>query len=176
MKRPLHSAILTYAAGGVLLATLLVGCRSTKKLAPATPPEPAVEAVAPQPRTYTVMTFTGEVEGISVSGQLRLAQDSAMWLSVNKLIEVGRAMCTPDSLWLRAPLLGRDDAMDYATLRQLTGVTVTYDELQQTALADDAEERIARLAQRLGVAATVRITQRRQVERLSFPYPKPIKP
>lgn len=156
---------------------LAAGCHTARKATAV--PEAASEAVAaeePQKRTYTVLTFEGEVEGIAVDGQLRVAEDSAMWVSVTKVIEVGRAMCTPDSLWLRAPLLGRDDAMDYATLRRLTGVDISYDELQKTALAPDAEARLARLARRLGVDASVRITRRRQTEHLSFPYNKTVKP
>lgn len=154
---------------------LMVGCRGTKKVAVEPRPEmPAEEIPAPvQPRrTYTVMAFTGEVEGIGVAGQLRIAEDSVMWLSVNKVIEVARALCTPDSLWLRAPLLGRDDALDYATLQRLTSKRVSFDELQQIATADDAEERIRSLAASLGFNAKVTITSRRKVERLTFPFNK----
>ena len=154
---------------------LLAGCHSSRKATSTPPPvveEPPVEAPK---RVYTVVTFEGEVEGVAVNGQLRMAQDSVMWLSVSKLIELGRALATPDSLWLRAPLMNRDEAMDYAGLRRQTGVTITFDEMQQTVLADDAEARLARLAQQLGFSATVRITGRRQVEHLSFPYTKPVK-
>ena len=167
-----------FVAGGLLLVLSLAGCSSHKKVARAPEVLPAVEeAVVTAPkRTYTVMTFDGMVEGINVNGQLRVAEDSVMWVSVSKLIEMGRAMCTPDSLWLRAPLLGRDDAMDYATLRRLMGVDITYDEIQQTVLAPNAEEQIKGLAQRLGIRAAIRITQRRQVEHLTFPYTKPTKP
>ena len=165
-------------AGGIVMALLVAGCHSARKVA--TVPEAVTEEEGvPAPETrrnYTVLTFDGVVEGISVNGQLRVAEDSAMWVSVTKLIEVGRGLCTPDSLWLRAPLLSRDDAIDYATLQRMTGVEITYDEMQQTVLAPDAEERLARLAQRLGIQATLHITQRRQVEHLTFPYTKPVKP
>jgi hypothetical protein len=166
-----------FVAGGLLLVLLLAGCSSHKKVARVPEVLPAVEeaAVTAPKRTYTVLTFEGVVEGVSVNGQLRVAEDSAMWVSVTKLIEVGRAMCTPDSLWLHAPLLGRDDAMDYTTLRRQTGVDITYDEMQQSVLAPDAEERVANLARRLGFAARIRITQRRQPDHLTFPYTKPVK-
>lgn len=163
----------------LMLTLLATGCHTAKKAArvpEVVPPAEEEAVVEPVKRNYTVMSFEGTVEGISVSGQLRLAQDSVMWLSVNKIIEMGRAMCTPDSLWLRTPLFGHDDAMNYADLQRLTGVAVTFDEMQQTALAPDAEERIADLARQLGIAASVRITQRRQVEHLTFPYTKPLKP
>ena len=165
------------AVGGllVLLSLLAAGCHTAKKV-PTVPEAPTVEEVAPAVRTYTVLTFEAEVEGIAVNGQLRVAEDSAMWVSVTKVIEMGRAMCTPDSLWLRAPLLGRDEAMDYAALRRQTGVDITFAELQQTVLAPDAEERLARMAQRLGVNAAVRITRRMHPEHLTFPYNKPVMP
>ena len=161
----------------LLFAVLATGCHTTRKAA--TAPEPVVEEVvlAPAPkRTYTVMTFEGNVEGVNVNGQLRIAEDSVMWVAVYKLIEVGRAMCTPDSLWLRAPLLGHDDAMDYADLRRMTGFDISYDEMQQMALAPDAEQRLAALAHRLGIQASVHILQRRHMDYLSFPYDKPLKP
>ena len=60
-------------------------------------------------------------------------------------------------------------------IAQLTApVKWTY-EVQQMLTADDAEARLGALARRLGVAATVRITARRRVEHLTFPYTKPIK-
>ena len=130
----------------------------------------------PHKRTYTVVAFDGVVEGIGVNGQLRIAEDSVMWVTVSKIIEVGRAMCTPDSLWLRAPLLGHDDAIDYATLRRVSGKKVSFAELQQAIQADNAEERIAAMARKMGIKATVRITSRRTVDSLSFPYSKPKKP
>lgn len=163
----------------LVAAVLLAGCHGSRHTARNTEPQPQPPTddvhVAPQKRTYTVMTFDGTVQGISVSGQLRMAEDSVMWVTVNKIIEVGRAMCTPDSLWLRAPLLGHDDAMDYTTLQRLTDKKITFKEIQQMATADDAEERIADLARQLGFDATVHITGRREVDNLSFPYTKPAK-
>lgn len=184
MNSDRHILFPDFAAGGRLIAVgvamllLAAGCHTSRKAVEVQeqpPEEEVVEVVAPK-RTYTVLNFEGTVEGVNVSGQLRVAEDSVMWVSVYKIIEMGRAMCTPDSLWLHAPFLGREEALDYPALRRQTGVDITYDEMQQTALAPDAEERLTRLAQRLGVRAKVRITQHRQVESLSFPYTKPSKP
>ena len=163
-----------------ILLLLLAGCHGARQAAaPAIPDNPeAPEAPeTPEPssprRTYTVLNFTGEVEGLSVSGQLRIAQDSAMWLSVNKYIEVARGLATPDSVWLRSPLLGIDRGADYGDLRQRLHRHISFADLQALALADDAEERISRLAKQLGFDATVRITRRQQVPALTFPYSKP---
>ena len=165
----------------MLAAVLLAGCHGARQAAaPAVPdnpeapeiPEASEPTTAPR-RTYTVMNFTGEVEGLSVSGQLRIAQDSAMWLTVTKYIEVARGLATPDSVWLRSPLLGIDRGADYGDLRQRLHRHISYNDLQTLALADDAEERISQLARQLGFDATVHITRREQVPALTFPYTNP---
>lgn len=157
-----------------LLALLLAGCHGTRKtvrteVPEQTPPEPAA---VKQQRTYTVLDFTGEAEGISVAGQLRVAQDSALWLSVNKIFEVARGLATTDSLFLRAPMLGYDIALDYPALRQRVGRDLTLADLQAIALSDSAEAQITQMAQRFGFDVKVRITRRRQVEHLTFPFNK----
>lgn len=167
-------------AAALLLAVLAAGCHAGRKAAaPKVPPADGTTdtavAVELPPRPYTVINFEATVQGLVVDGQLRLAEDSVLWLSATKVVEVGRALATPDSLWLRAPLLGRDEAMDYAALRRTTGVAITFDEMQQMLLADDAEERLNALARRLGLEATLRIKARRRVDRLTFPYPKTIR-
>ena len=168
IRRPLLWAAL-------VLSLTVASCRSTRTLPPP-PPEPEPPAAEPARRAYTVVSFTGEVEGVSVNGQLRLAQDSAMWLSVNKVFELGRALATPDSVWVRIPLAGRDEALDYAGLRQLTQTDLTFDEMQAIVLDEHAEERLAALARQMGITARISITRRQQVDRLAFPYPKPPNP
>ena len=174
-----------YAVGGrlvlMLAAVLMAGCHGVKQAVPTDTTEyseaPGATEIQEPPaaphRTYTVMNFTGEVEGLSVSGQLRIAQDSAMWLSVTKYIEVARGLATPDSVWLRSSLLGIDRGADYGDLRQRLHRHISYNDLQTLALADDAEERISQLARQLGFDATVHITRRQQVPALTFPYSKP---
>ena len=151
----------------------LSACRSTRHVpvTPVTAPAPVVEA-----RQYTLINFTGVVDGIGVSGQMRVAQDSAMWISVNKFVEVGRAMATQDSLWLNAPILGRYEAMDYAEMHRATRTGLTYSDVQAMVLGDNPEASIEALAHRLGIDMKVKITRREQVEHLSFPFNKPAKP
>ena len=163
MKR--HSHILVIVA----VALLAVGCRSTRQAATA-PVEVAAPA-APQ-RQLTVITFTAIVEGVSASGQMRVAEDSVMWISVNKLIELGRAMATPDSVWVTTTFGDHNFAGSYDDLQRLTKRRITFDEMQAMALADDAGEQISQLAASLGFNATVYVTGRRTVNRLSFPFKK----
>lgn len=163
MKR--HSYILVIAA----VALLAVGCRSTRQAATA-----PVEVAAPQApqRQLSVITFTAIVEGISASGQMRVAEDSVLWVSVNKLIELGRAKATKDSVWVTTTFGDHHFAGSYDDLQRLTKRRITFDEMQAMAMADDGGEQISRLAASLGFNATVYITGRRKVDRLTFPFKK----
>lgn len=157
----------------LLVVLAMTACHTTRRVAAPPKPEKAPEVVA---REYTLINFTGVVDGISVSGQMRVARDSAMWISVNKFVEVGRAMATRDSLWLVAPLLGRNDMMDYADMRRLTRTDLTYGEVEAMVLGDNPEASIAELARRMGIEMRVRITRRERVPHLTFPFTKPTKP
>lgn len=160
----------------IALATLLlVGCRSTRKAATTPPPEADAtpETTIPTPqREYTVVTFDAVAEGVSATGQLRVAADSVMWVAVYKLVELGRALATPDSVWVNVPMTGQYFAGTYADLSRLAKRDLDYPTLQAIALSDDAGEQLARLAAEMGMSATVSIKQRRQVEHLSFPFRK----
>lgn len=160
--------LLTVLAAMLLLAS----CHSTKEVAL---PEPTPHQPAPPVVQHekSVMNFTATVEGIGVNGQMRMAYDSVIWVSVTKLVELGRAMATPDSVWVNAPLLDKHFKGDYADLSRRAKRTVTFETLQEIATSDNAEELIVALANSLGINATVRLNQRRRVERISFPFVKP---
>lgn len=142
----------------VMLAT---GCRSSEKAS-----KSSVQ------REYLTMNFSGEADGLSFTGQLRMATDSVIWCNLSKFIEVGRAMATKDSVWVRIPLLGRNDAGDYRMVERITGVKVTFDQLQAILLGNNTEEEIRRLAKRMGHDVTVRIKKRERVDKLTFPFNK----
>ena len=124
------------------------------------------------PRTLSVTTFTATVNGASVNGQLRIASDSLMWVSVTKIIELGRALATPDSVWVNVPMAGRYYAANYAEIGKRAKRHVSFAQLQDIATADDAEQQIEELARQLGIEATVHITRRQTVQRLTFPFSK----
>lgn len=146
-----------------MVATVAVatGCRSTEKAS-----KSSVQ------REYLSMNISGEADGVSFTGQVRMAKDSVIWCSLSKFIELGRAMATRDSVWVQVPMLGRREAGDYATVKQRTGVGMTFGELQAILLSDKAEEEIQRLAQRMGHSVTVRIKSRQRVDKLTFPFNK----
>lgn len=157
-----------------LAVLTLGGCRSSREtVAPAGPTTDTVTPVRMPQREYTVANFTASVAGITASGQMRIAQDSALWVSVSKLMEIGRAMATVDSVWVTAPMAGIRFAGTYVELSKRIGRTVSYDELQTIATSDDAAERMVRLARELGFDASVSFKRSQQVEHLTFPYKKP---
>ena len=149
-------------------ALLLASCCSSREGATTR----RQEARRQEARRYEVLTLTATVEGITVSGQVRIAHDSIIWASANKIVEVGRALATRDSVWVRSTWTGLDVATDYAGVEKAIGQRVTFDMLQGILESGDAERRIAELARRLGYQATVKITRRERVERLTFPYNK----
>ena len=172
----------TIAALCCLTLLLATGCRSTEKVTTTAPPAdttttqpgevmPPAPVVKPKPE-FTTITFSGEADGISFNGQLRMAKDSVIWCNVSKIFDVGRAMATPDSVWLRAPLLGRNESGDYSMVKKKTGVDISFAELQAILESDDAEQRIAKLARRLGYNATIKIKKREKVDSLTFPFKK----
>ena len=156
---------LVLSLAACLLLLLATSCRSSRPAATTT-------TVPSEPRTYTLITLAGEVDGFSFNGQVRMAKDSVIWCNISKLVELGRAMATPDSVWLRAPLLGRNDAGDYRMVKRRTGLDISFADLQDILEADDAEQRIANLARRFGVALTVKIKKRERVDTLTFPFRK----
>ena len=155
----------------LLLALLAVGCRSTRQAATTTAPATVAAPAAPQ-RQLTVITFSAIVNGFSASGQMRVAEDSVLWVSVNKLVELGRAMATPDSVWVTTTFGDHNFAGTYDDLQRLTKRRITFDEMQAMAMADDAGEQISQLAASLGLNATVYVTGRRKVNKLAFPFKK----
>ncbi|MBR1784474.1 MAG: DUF4292 domain-containing protein [Bacteroidales bacterium] len=157
----------------VAVVWIFAACRTTRPVSAVTDEQPASIPVSlAKHRTYTQIQFTASVSGIGVSGQMRVAQDSAIWVSVSKFIEVGRALALADSVYVNAPLFDMVRSVDYSVASRRLGRKIDYSTLQQAVLATDAEQRVAALAAELGFAIDLHITSRREVESLSFPYNK----
>lgn len=150
----------------MLLVLTLASCRSLKNPTPSPTPSPA------ESHDYTVMTFTGTMDGMTVNGQVRMDHDKMIWCSASKFIELGRAMATPDSVWVRASFIGRDQQGDYNDLSRMAKKQLTFEDLQSILESDDAEQRIEELARALGFSVQVRITRREKVAKLTFPFNK----
>jgi hypothetical protein len=148
-----------------LAALLATGCRSTRQSAVTPPPPPETPTAE-----YSIITFDGILDGIGVSGQIRMAKDSVIWCSVSKFIELGRAMASPDSVWISVPLMNRYEVGDYRSVKQLTKIDITFAELQDILESEDAEQRIAMLARQAGHDMTLRIKRRQRTDSLTFPF------
>ena len=154
------------------LALLAASCRTTEKLPTQQPKGEETRIELQAPRTLTVLNFNAVVEGISVNGQLRMAEDSVIWVTVNKIIELGRAMATTDSVWVTVPVADRHFAGTYEQAARIAKQEMDFNMLQDIVNAPDAERRIEALAARMGFNARVRITSRKQVDRITFPFVK----
>ena len=176
MKRKALRAIFLIGA----VAVLATGCRSARQAAKnETSEQPAAvvnqETAEPvetqvQKRQLTMQNFTATVDGVSVNGQLRMAEDSVIWVTVSKIIELGRAKATADSVWVNVPLAGRSFAGTYREASRLAKREVSFAQLQSIATASDAGQQIEALAATLGFEATVRLGRRQVVEQLAFPF------
>ena len=148
------------------LATLLLAaaCCTHRQLAD----DPA--PVQPQrARAYHTANFSCAVAGVTVSGQVRMAEDSIIWASASKVIELGRAIATPDSVIVYAKALGRCYRGTYDDLYRRFHYRTSFAELQSLLTAPDADLQLKALARRFGVDAEFHFQPWRETKEASFP-------
>ena len=90
----------------------------------------AVDAVTDLKFNTLTMSFTCSVEGMNVSGQIRMLNDSIIWVCCSKIIEVGRALITPTRVQAYSRLLGKSIDAGYPALRSRWGIDVDFKTLQ----------------------------------------------
>lgn len=123
MKR--HSLlVLTLVA--LLAGVIADGCRSHKETVH--PPAPQKQNI---PYERLTGTFECEVSGVNVNGLLRTEYDSIIWLTVSKIIELGRVRITPDSVAGYMKIYNRYFKGSYEDIYRETGVRTSFAELQQ---------------------------------------------
>ena len=118
---------------------------------------------------YRTANFTCAVAGTTVNGQIRLAEDSIIWASASKVVELGRAVATPDSVIVYAKVMGSCFRGTYDDLYRRFHYRTSFADLQEMLTAPDADARLQSLARRFGVAAEVRIQPWRESKEASFP-------
>ncbi|MBR4176933.1 MAG: DUF4292 domain-containing protein [Bacteroidales bacterium] len=125
-----------------LLILLFTGCRSHKELQRTDKTDTTATVVKPKPPAppatenldYIAVTdyasyranFSCSVQGITVNGQIRMAKDSVVWLSINKIVELGRAKLTPNRVQFSARLLSKDYDGGYEGLKSRWGIDADY--------------------------------------------------
>ena len=150
-----------------LTALTATSCRIHREATHARPATPttgnATDPDSPPayvPQYYTAK-FTCTTQGITANGQLRLQPDSVLWAYASKIIELGRACLTPDSVVVYAGT--------YADLYRRFGYRTNFEEVVKMATADDAEAQIATLLRSLNLDATVKLEPWQKAETLNFP-------
>ena len=139
-----------------LLCGLATGCHSKKALRRGAEGEPVEQgvgggaAVTPPRVVDTLRTvschyynanFGCTVQGIGLSGQVRMVSDSAVWVSVNKLIEVGRGLLTPARVQAYVKLANRYVDCGWGDVQRRWGVTVDYATVQALLLGNPPPQR-----------------------------------
>lgn len=159
---------------------LAAGCRSQReaaRTAPAATPETVSETPVEQPVPTVPMprsaNFTCSVQGAQASGQLRWQPDSIIWASATKLIELGRAELTPDSVLIYSRVVSRSFRGSYDDIYRRFHYRTTFAEVQAMLTADDADQQIATLLKRLRIDAAVHIGPWKESAKMSFPFSIP---
>lgn len=79
---------------------------------------------------YLQANFTCEVNGIKVRCQARMCSDSIIWVNANKIVDLGRAILTPDSVKVYVGVNNSYFTCDYPYFRQKFGIETDYTALQ----------------------------------------------
>ena len=122
----------------LLFILLLWGCKVTQQ----TTVEAIPEVEKPQRQYFDHVndtndfftTFSGnfncEVQGMNANGIVRIQRDSLLWISVNKLVELGRVKATRDSVFGYLKVTNQYAKYSYEDLKRLFNIDVDFATLQ----------------------------------------------
>lgn len=175
----------------LLLLILATGCRSHKQVpqkpntandtaittnqgqvTPATPVTPPKPIYTPH---YYSANFNCNAMGYKANGQMRIQSDSVIWACATKVVELGRAKLTPDSVTIYVKLMNRCFQGTYNDFYKRFHYRTNFKEVYQMVTADDAEQQISALAKRLGADITLSLDPLKEVDKLNFPMAIPNK-
>ena len=86
----------------------------------------ALEAVNNMQFHYYTANFSCTIRDIAVNGQIRMVHDSIIWISVNKFIEMGRAILTPTRVQGYVKLMNKYFDGSWDDLRQQLGLDIDF--------------------------------------------------
>ena len=116
----------------ILTLVLLVGCHSHRDLTQPTPSDADSTAVATtDKKTCFAANFQCDLRNVRLSGMMRMQEDSILWVSVSKIVELGRAKLTPDSIIVYSRATQQFFRGTYADAQTLSGYTVDFAQLQE---------------------------------------------
>lgn len=130
---------------------------------PSTPSRPVYK-----PHYYT-SNFTCSAQGVSAAGQMRLQSDSVIWLCATKVVELGRAKFTPDSVIVYAKVMNRCFRGNYDDMYKRFRYRTTFTQLYRRVTADDAETQLTELFKRFGIESQLKMEPLKEVDKLTFP-------
>lgn len=122
----------------LLFILLLWGCKVTQQ----TTVEAIPKVEKPQRQYFDHVndtndfftTFSGnfncEVQGMNANGIVRIQRDSLLWISVNKLVELGRVKATRDSVFGYLKVTNQYAKYSYEDLKRLFNIDVDFATLQ----------------------------------------------
>ncbi|MBR1834230.1 MAG: DUF4292 domain-containing protein [Bacteroidales bacterium] len=156
------------------LALVAAGCRSQRD---GTTTGNASTPTATSARLYTA-NFSVSTNGLSANGQMRMMEDSIIWISASKVLELGRAKFTPDSVMVYAVVMNRYFKGTYDELYQRFQLRTDFKTLSETVRSADAGTRLAEMARPYGIEATIVMEPWKEMQDLTFPFaiPKSVKP
>jgi hypothetical protein len=173
------------AALALAACIALTGCRSGKELRrapdavaqrdtseakpPVAPRAPRLDTITSTDFATLTANFRCSVDGVTVNGQLRMASDSIIWVSINKIVELGRARITPTRAQAYTKLMGMNYDLTYSDLRQRWGIDIDFATLQALLMGNCPPEcRKSKEPQRSGDTVTLWMTQHNEQRQLTL--------
>lgn len=140
-NRTIHILLIAVA----VLMTAMTACKSTKDVTqtPETPtPPPAVNHltvndVRNADFSTLSMNFRTEIDGVGVSGQVRIQKDKVIWVSISKIIELARVKMTTDSVYASVKVKNQAFQGTYAQFQKEFGIAINYDIMQALLIGND---------------------------------------
>ena len=115
-----------------LSLVLLVGCRSSRDLTQPLPPVADSTATPTTERkTCFAANFHCDLRNVRLNGMMRMQEDSVLWVSVSKIVELGRAKLTPDSLTVYARATQQYFRGNYKDAYLTSGYRIDFAQLQE---------------------------------------------
>jgi len=117
-----------------LVLLMATGCHTLRQ--PVSPQATTtVERKAP---VYRKAPFTCTIKNAVIPGQVRMQEDSIIWASAVKLIELGRVRLTHDSVTVYAQVTGQYFRGTYEDVYLQTGVKTSFEEVQSVLTSGDS--------------------------------------
>ena len=138
-NRTIHILLIAVA----VLMTAMTACKSTKDVTqtPETPPPPPAVNHLTDVRNADFstlsMNFRTEIDGVGVSGQVRIQKDKVIWVSISKIIELARVKMTTDSVYASVKVKNQAFQGTYAQFQKEFGIAINYDIMQALLIGND---------------------------------------